>query len=409
MQGKRRGKKYGLVTETTTNPHDGRVASIPHAHVSPQPETLGSVHRITNPRRHNSRTAHVQILVVALLSLVTAGVFYQWSGSRRGARVCAAPGRLVEVNGRRLHVVTAGSTGPSVILESGIAASSLTWAHVQPRVAAFARVCAYDRAGLGWSDPDPRRRTLSNIVGDLDAVIDRTSMPPPYVLVGHSFGCFVVCAFAARYPARVGGLVLLDPPAASEWREPSPRQARLLARGIRLSRLGGLMARIGVVRACLALLTGGAPGVPGTLIKGLGPVATAKLMHLVKEVRKLPAGVHAMVQEHWCQPKCFRAMADHLRVLQEAAAFVVSLDRLPDVPLVVISSGEVPPDRIDEHRQLARLSSTGRHVVAARSGHWIPFDEPELVVEAVRETGTLDASRRVDTRPASHPPLFEKG
>ncbi len=327
----------------------------------------------------------MQILAIALLSLVSAGAAYQWIGTRRGARACAAPGRLVDVGGRRLHVVTTGATGRSVLLESGIAASSLTWAHVQPRLAAFARVCSYDRAGLGWSDPDPRPRTLAHIVDDLDAVAAHAKLPPPYVLVGHSFGCFVVCGFAARHPERVSGLVLLDPPAASEWREPSRRQARLLARGIRLSHFGGLMARIGVVRACLALLTGGAPHVPGTLIKGLGPVATAKLRHLVEEVRKLPPDVHGMVQEHWCQPKCFRAMADHLRVLQEAAAFVGSLSALPDVPLVVISSGELPPERIEEHRQLARLSSTGRHTIAERSGHWVPFDEPELVVDAIRE------------------------
>jgi pimeloyl-ACP methyl ester carboxylesterase len=330
----------------------------------------------------------VQILAIALLSLVSAGALYQWLGSRRGARVCAAPGRLVEVGGRRLHVVTAGTSGPSVVLESGIAASSLTWALVQPRIAAFARVCSYDRAGLGWSDPDPRPRTLTGILGDLEAVIERAAMPSPYVLVGHSFGCFVVCAFAAGHPDRVAGLVLLDPPAAGEWRQPSRRKARLLARAVRLSHFGGLMARIGVVRACLALLTGGAPHVPGTLIRGLGPTATAKLRHLVEEVRKLPPEVHVMVQEHWCQPKCFRAMADHLRVLQEAAAFVGSLEALPDVPLVVISSGELPADRIDEHRRLARLSSTGRHVVAMRSGHWVPFDEPELVVEAIRTIAT---------------------
>lgn len=327
----------------------------------------------------------MQVLAIALLALVSAGALYQWLGTRRGAHVCAAPGRLVDVKGRRLHLVVTGKTGPSVLLESGIAASCLTWAHVQPRVATFARVCAYDRAGLGWSDPDPRPRPFVRIVDDLETVALQAMLPAPYVLVGHSFGCFVVCAFAARHPDRVAGLVLLDPPAASEWRQPSRQQARLLARAIRLSRFGGVMARVGVVRACLALLTGGAPHVPGTLIKGLGPVATAKLRHLVEQVRKLPPDVHAMVREHWCQPKCFRAMADHFRALQEAAAFVGSLAALPDVPLVVLSSAQLAPDRIDEHRELARLSSTGRHVVAERSGHWIPFDEPDRVVDAIRE------------------------
>ena len=327
----------------------------------------------------------MQIFAIALFSLASAGALYQWLGTRRQARACVLPGTMIDVGGRRLHAVTAGAGAPAVVLEAGIAASCLSWAHVQPQVAAFARVCAYDRAGLAWSDADPRPRTLVNIVDDLDAVIAAVALAPPYVLAGHSFGCFVICAYAAKYPERIAGLVLLDPPAASEWRQPSRRQARLLARGIRLSRLGGLMARLGVVRACLSLLTSGAPGVPRTLIKPLGPVATGKLQHLVDQVRKLPPDVHPLVQEHWCHPKCFRAMADHLRVLQEAAAFVGNLSALPDVPLVVISSGRLPPEQIDEHREFARLSSDGRHVVAAKSGHWIQFDEPEVVVDAIRD------------------------
>jgi pimeloyl-ACP methyl ester carboxylesterase len=327
----------------------------------------------------------VQILAIALLSLASAGALYQWFGTRRQARSCLRPGAMMNVGGRRLHAVLAGTGTPAVLLEAGIAGSSLSWAHVQPRVAAFARVCAYDRAGLAWSDVDPRPRTFSNVVNDLDAVLTATALPRPHVLVGHSFGCFVICAYAAKYPERIAGLVLIDPPAASEWRQPSRRQARLLARGIRLSHFGGFMARIGVVRACLSLLSGGAPQVPGTLIKGLGPVATAKLHHLVDEVRKLPRDVQPLVQEHWCQPKCFRAMAEHLRVLQEAAAFIGSLSALPDVPLVVLSSGQLPADRIVEHRELARLSSGGRHVVAGGSGHWIQFDEPEVVVDAIRD------------------------
>lgn len=334
---------------------------------------------------HNTNGAPVQMLAIAVLSLAAAGVAYQRIATRRGRRICAAPGMLLEVDGRRLHAVATGAGPPSVLLEAGIAASSLSWAHVQPKVAAFARVCAYDRAGLGWSDPDPRPRTLAGIVGDLEAVLAGTELAPPHVLVGHSFGCFVVCAFAARHPRRVSGLVLIDPPAASEWRQPSRRQARLLARGIRLSYFGAMMAHLGVVRGCLSLLTGGAPRVPGTLIKGLGPVATAKLRHLVDEVRKLPPDVHPLVQEHWCQPKCFRAMADHLRVLQEAAHFVGGLRALPAVPLVVVSSGQLPAERIAEHRELARLSADGRHVVAAGSGHWIQFDEPDVVVDAIRD------------------------
>jgi len=333
----------------------------------------------------------MMVAAIALLALVSAGVLYQTIGARRSAHQSVCPGTLIDVGGRRLHVVTAGSGTPAVVFEAGIAASSLSWAHVLPEVAKITRACAYDRAGLAWSDTGPRPHTLAQIVADLDTVLANAAISPPIVMVGHSFGCFVACAYASRRPSAVAGLVLVDPPAASEWREPTPQRRRLLRRGIRLSRVGGILARLGVVRASLALLTGGAPRVPGTLIKTLGPAAANKLHHLVTQVRKLPPEIYPFVQAHWSDPKCFRALAGHLRVLQEAAAFVASLHALPDVPLVVISSGELPPEQVDEHRELARLSSSGTHLVAEHSGHWIQFDEPQLIVTAIR--GIVDDVR----------------
>jgi len=327
----------------------------------------------------------MMVLAIALLALASAGVLYQTIGARRSARLYVCPGTLIDIGGRRLHVVTAGVGAPAVVFEAGIAASSLSWTPVFPEIANLTRACAYDRAGLAWSDPCSEPHQLADILGDLDAVIASAAIPHPFVMVGHSFGCFVACAYAARRPSAVAGLVLVDPPAASEWLAPTPQRRRLLRRGIRLSHVGGVLARLGVVRASLTLLTGGAPRVPGTLIKTLGPTAAGKLHHLVAQVRKLPPEIHPFVQAHWSDPKCFRALAGHLRVLQEAAAFVASLRALPDVPLTVISSGELSREQLDEHRELARLSSNGRHVVAERSGHWIQFDEPQLVGTAIRE------------------------
>lgn len=325
------------------------------------------------------------IAVMAFLTLAFSGVLYQMHGMRTSARLCPRPGGMVDAGGRRLHVLTAGAGTPAVLFEAGIAASSVSWSHILPEIAKVARVCAYDRAGLAWSETDPRPRTLAHILEDLDVVIAKSGIERPLVLVGHSFGCFVVCAYAARHPADVAGLVLVDPPAASEWREPTPSRRRLLQRGVRLAYVGGFLARFGAVRASLALLTGGAPRVPGTLIKTLGPTAARQLRHLVTQVRKLPREVYPAVQAHWSDPKCFRALAGHLRVLQEAAAFMGALKRLPDVPLVILSSGELPADQMQEHRELAKLSSSGRHVVAAQSGHWIQFDEPRLVIEAIHD------------------------
>jgi pimeloyl-ACP methyl ester carboxylesterase len=334
------------------------------------------------------------MLVIAsvLTLLAAAGALYQFIGARRDVRRYAAPGMMVDVGGHQLHVVCAGNGNPPVLFESGIAASSLSWARVLRDVAAFTRACAYDRAGLGWSDPSRGPRSVARMIGELQAVLSNATSSGPYVLVGHSFGAFLVCAYASQRPNDIAGLVLLDPP--SEWHEITREQARLLSGGIQLSRLGGVLARLGIVRACLSLLAGGAPGVPRKFVQVFGLTAARTLERLVGEVRKLPSDVHPIVQALWCRPKCFRAMADHLAVLEETAALVSRVKSLPDVPMVIVSSGDQSPDTIAKHRQLARLSERSRHVIATKSGHWIQFDEPDLVVAAIREI--VDQARRTN-------------
>ena len=319
-------------------------------------------------------------IVVTLLAI---GAIYQAIAARRHRRHFAPPGVLVDVGGHRLHVICRGSGSPVVLLESGIAASSLSWAMVQPEIAKFTRVCAYDRAGLAWSDVGSCPRSFEQIVDELSTVLARVAPGERYVLVGHSFGSFVVRAYAARHPGSVAGLVLVDPP--TEWLTMTKQRARLLWGGRQLSRLGALLAHLGVVRTCLALLTGGAPAAPRRFVRVFGPTAARTLERLVGEVRKLPPDVHPIVQAHWCQPKCFSAMADHLLVLEREGTLMGAFIPRPEIPVVVISSGDQPAEQIAAHRMLAEGSHEGRHVVAARSAHWVQFDEPELVVAQVRE------------------------
>ena len=290
---------------------------------------------------------------------------------------------MIDVGGHRLHARCFGTGAPAVVFEAGIAASSLSWTRVAPDVGTVARACAYDRAGLGWSETSRGPVTPRQIVGELRALLTKMPIDAPVVLVGHSFGALIVSIYATCYPADVAALLLLDPPI--EWHAPTPEQSRIVRGGILFSRLGGALARIGVVRASLALLAGGAPGAPRRFVKIFGPSVATTLERMVGEVRKLPDEVHPFVRAHWCEPRCFRAMARYIGALDETVAAVASLERLPDVPVVVISAEDQPAERLAEHRVLAALSRRGRHLVAPGSGHWIQLDRPDLVARVVRD------------------------
>ena len=332
-------------------------------------------------------------IVGVLVALLASGVLYQWIGARRYRQRCVPPGEFVDVGGHLLHTHCIGSGSPVVLLEAGIAASSLSWSLVQSEIARFTRVCGYDRAGFAWSEAASCPRTFEQIITELTRVLAHVAPGQQLVLVGHSFGSFVIRAYAERHPEKVVGLVLVDPP--TEWLTMTQRREHMLRRGQRLSRVGAALAYIGVVRGSLALLTGGAPGAPRRLVSVLGPTALRTLQRLVGEVKKLPPDVHPVVQEMWSQPKCFYAMADHLGVLRCEHKVLAALNPPPGIPVVVISSGNQPPEQIAEHRELAMRSARARHVVAARSTHWVQFDEPELVVDAVRDL-VASAFRRKD-------------
>ena len=157
------------------------------------------------------------ILVLAPLALFAAALVYQSLSSIRDRRVYPPPGRLFQVGKTRLHLHEQGQGSPVVILESGIGATSLSWAVLQPKIAEFTKVVSYDRAGLGWSTHASGRRTVSGMVDELHCLLSEAQVKPPYVLVGHSFGGLLVRAYASTYPSEVAGLVLVDPVSVLAW------------------------------------------------------------------------------------------------------------------------------------------------------------------------------------------------
>ena len=126
------------------------------------------------------------------------------------------PGQLVDIGGRRINLHCTGAGGPTVVLMAGIFSWSLVWYKTQPVIAQKTRVCAFDRAGYGFSDPGPRPQILSDVVDDLHAALKAGPIPGPYVLVGHSLGGIEARLYAQRWPKEVAGMVLVDTALAGE-------------------------------------------------------------------------------------------------------------------------------------------------------------------------------------------------
>ena len=208
-----------------------------------------------------------------------------------------------------------------MILEAGLMSTVMSWTGLQQRLAAQYHVVSYDRAGLGWSDLGPMPRTADRIAYELHALLERASIAPPYVLVGHSFGGLMAPNFAARYPNEVAGLVLIDAVAAGEWNPPSENDAKLSGIGAKVCRRSAILSHLGVIRFVAFLLTTGAKAFAGRLVRLLSR-GTPDDAGTVKSpwFAALPPEEQKMAALFWVQPKFPLTIASQLENLPASAA-----------------------------------------------------------------------------------------
>jgi pimeloyl-ACP methyl ester carboxylesterase len=312
------------------------------------------------------------------------------------------PGTLVDVGGFRLHVLCAGSGGPSVVLDAALGGSSVSWSLVQPRLAELTRTCSYDRAGFGWSDPGPLPRTARRIAGELHTLLERAHVPPPYIVVGHSFGGIVLRVFAHDYRGEVAGVVFVDAAHPEDWVRPAPKEQVKIDRGIRLCRYGNTAARLGIAQAVAGIGSFGALGVARVIARIVSRGELSKEDEgILAPVWKLPADTRRTLPRFWTQSKFFTALGSQISSICVSAGEAIDAEAAGygDLPLVTISSTDPGDYRLRQQEALARRSTRGRHVVATHSGHWIPLDEPELVIAVLTEM--IDTLRAPTTNAAS--------
>jgi len=339
-------------------------------------------------------TAGLVLGGIVLLLVVLAGLMWAF-GSRAKAKLAAkypAPGRMVDVGGYRLHLNCQGTPvagSPTVVMETAHAEPGLSWASVQPEVAKFARVCTYDRAGLGWSEASSKPRTADAIVDELHTLLARAGVEPPYVLVGHSIGGMYVRLYAHEHPDEVAGMVLVDATHEEQFARMPEAIAKMQATSTRaMGCLFGLlrtMNSIGLL-APLAEIRGGVWPMPVP--------REARAAYL--------ATVYSGTQHLETSRRETLAMPENLAVVR-----VRQIGSLGDIPLTVISAGrpaisaghgisEADAERLKEvatelHAEMAALSTRGKRVIAEESGHYVPVEQPTVVVDAIREV--VEAAR----------------
>jgi len=309
-----------------------------------------------------------------------------------------APGRLVDVGGWSLHLNCSGKVSaaqPTVILEAGTGDFSVEWSLVQPRVATFARVCSYDRAGDGWSELGPHPRTMHQVAYELHTLLGNAGERPPYVLVGHSYGGWLVRVYRSMYPADVAGLVLIDGGADNPWRKMPDGK---------LVRSQDLVAakKVPAVKTDHPLRIEEIPPQALDAMKAGLPEAVAHANDPPRN--KLPLDAQRMRTWALGRPEHVAAavnpfVEEELRDLHaEHANGEIALG---DLPLAVITRGRTEDAGDDleglrrkEYVALAALSRHGAHVVAARSGHHVQIEEPELVATTIRQI--VGAARAAD-------------
>jgi pimeloyl-ACP methyl ester carboxylesterase len=282
--------------------------------------------------------------VIAILALASIGGGYQTLGAAADANAYPMPGQLIDVGGHRLHLSCTGAGTPTVVLEPGAGEMSSNLAWIAPAVARDTRVCVYDRAGRGWSEPANTIQDGAQVATDLHTLLQRGDVPGPYVLAGHSFGGLYVLTFAARYPDKVAGMVLVDstaPAAAANPGTPSSGHRGSSNGMSRVSALVSSSARLGLGRLYAQVDFGSLP--PGSRDEVRASVAT-------------PSTLRSTIDEY------LQATAS----MEQAAA----LRDFADKPLVVLTAGRGHDAAwAAAQNRMARLSTNSVHRIIADATH----------------------------------------
>lgn len=286
------------------------------------------------------------------------------------------PGKLIDVGGYRLHLWVKGTAKPTIVLEHSL--GGVEGYFLIGQLALLARVCIYDRAGYGWSDRSPHSRTSHQIVKELDILLTKAGIEPPYIFVGDSYGSYNVRLYTHLFPQKVVGIVLTDALHETGMLKMSvPLQALKLffLSGFVMSTIGSTLGIIRLLKVC-------------------------GVFELIKpQLRQCPPDSLKQVKRSFCRPKHWMTMSREIVNLDKSSHQVSRAKHLGEMPLISIKSSTffkpsiwtifVPLQGANKlrdkmHKELNNLSTKCRQFDATKSSHFVWVDEPEIILAAVK-------------------------
>lgn len=321
------------------------------------------------------------VLLAVIILLLGVFLYERWSRIYLPIKY-PAPGQLVDVGGRKLHLHCMGEGDVTVILEDGLGPiGSLAWGKVQPQVAQFTRVCAYERAGIMWSEPSPHPPTADQIAKDLHSALEQAGIKPPYVLAGLSMGGIYIRVFAELYPDEVVGMVLVDSSHPEQEERFPPAPVNLKPSPVK-SWLNRQLAAMGVLRLLHHLPNPNVRRIPPEMLPQLKAFAPQSTVTVEAEAQLF----HQNLKRAQTTP----SLGDRPLVVLTAAK-PITVDQLPR---------GFTTDYIEQERavwqelqaELATLSSISQHIISEQSGHLMYFDQPRLIIDGIHHV--VDQVRR---------------
>lgn len=309
------------------------------------------------------------ILVVSILGILVLIVLAGAGATANLRKNHPMPGELIDVGGYALHLACAGHGSPTVLIIAGTGATGVAWSTVIADLAHTNKICYYDRAGIGWSNTEPRAKNFAVMVDELHALVDNARLNDNLLLVGHSVGGIIARQYAKKYPEKVAGIVLVDSAQEEQFLRFPPAIREQGRKAL------AAMSMLNILKS--------------TNLFALAPSLIPNETHASDAVNNAQKAL--MITN----PYFLNQVELELGLQLDPQASPV--DSLGELPLIVLSRTLADPDIPEAARaqyeavwqelqkEHALLSTNGKLILVANSGHNIQLDRPDVVVAAIQD------------------------